>query len=66
MEISSTSRLVHRERKFFFVGLVRREIVYSVVADSLDDAWKQFLSSSRSDIPILSVIKTETEIYLAQ
>ncbi len=66
MEISSTSRLVHRERKFFFVGLLPREVVYSVVADSLDDAWKRFLSSSRSDIPILSVIKTETEIYLAQ
>ena len=66
MEVSTTSKLVHRERKFFFVGSLQREVVYSVVAESLDEAWKQFRSSSRSDIPILSVIKTETEIYLAQ
>ncbi len=66
MEVSTTSKLVHRERKCFFVGSLQREIVYSVVADSLDEAWSQFRSSNRSDIPIFSVIKTETEIYLAQ
>ncbi len=66
MKVSTTSKLVHRERKFFFVGSLQREVVYSVVADSLDEAWRQFRLSNRRNIPIFSVIKTETEIYLAQ
>jgi hypothetical protein len=58
------SRLVHRELKFFFVAADDRAVVFSVVADSLDDAWRSFRRSPRSHIPIFSVIKTETEIYL--
>jgi site-specific DNA-methyltransferase (adenine-specific) len=61
-----TSTLVHRERKYYFVGAIRREVVYSVVADSLEEAWKSFQSSPQQYEQILSVIKTETEIYLAQ
>jgi len=61
-----TSTLVHRERKYFFVGAHRREVVYSVVADSLEEAWKSFQSSPHQSEQILSVVKTETEIYLAQ
>ena len=61
-----TSRLVHRERKYFFVGAQRREVIYSVAADSLEEAWKNFESSPFQSEQILSVIKTETEIYLAQ
>ena len=61
-----TSRLVHGERKYFFVGAHRREVIFSVVADSLEEAWKQFESSPFQSEQILSVIKTETEIYLAQ
>ena len=61
-----TSRLVHRERKYFFVGAHRREVIFSVVAGSLEEAWKQFESSPFQSEQILSVIKTETEIYLAQ
>lgn len=62
---NGTSRLVHHEKKFFFVGSNERAVVFSTVADSLDDAWRSFHSSPRSHIPIFSVIKTETEIYVA-
>jgi len=62
---SSPSRLVHRELKFFFVGADERAVVFSVVADSMEDAWRSFRRSSRSHLAIFSVIKTETEIYLA-
>ena len=63
---ANSTALVHRERKFFFVGALERTVVYSVVADSLDDAWQRFRASPQSRLPIFSVIKTETEIYLAQ
>jgi site-specific DNA-methyltransferase (adenine-specific) len=66
LEMAPESRLVHRERKYFFVGAARRQVVYSVVADSLQEAWKSFQSSPHQDHDIFSVIKTETEIYLAQ
>ena len=66
VHMALTSKLVHRERKYFFVGACRREVVYSVVADSLEEAWKSFQSSPQRTDQILSVIKTETEIYLAQ
>jgi site-specific DNA-methyltransferase (adenine-specific) len=66
VQMTLTSKLVHRERKYYFVGAHRREVVHSVVADSLEEAWKSFQSSPRRSEQILSVIKTETEIYLAQ
>jgi site-specific DNA-methyltransferase (adenine-specific) len=66
VEMTLPSRLVHRELKYFFVGASHREIVYSVVAESLQEAWKSFQSSPRRNDNIFSVIKTETEIYLAQ
>ena len=66
VQMTLTSKLVHRERKYFFVGAHQREVVYSVVADSLEEAWKHFQSSPHQSEQILSVIKTETEIYLTQ
>jgi site-specific DNA-methyltransferase (adenine-specific) len=60
------SKLVHRERRFYFVGLYRREVIFSVTALSMDEAWRQFQSSGASKEEVFSVIKTETEIYLAQ
>jgi site-specific DNA-methyltransferase (adenine-specific) len=66
VDMAPTTQLVHRERKYFFVGAVRREVVYSVVADSLQEAWTSFRASSSQNLDIFSVIKTETEIYLAQ
>jgi site-specific DNA-methyltransferase (adenine-specific) len=64
--MAASSKLVHRERKCYFVGSFRREVVYSVVAASLEEAWKCFQSDSRGNEQIISIIKTETEIYLAQ
>jgi hypothetical protein len=66
VQFALTSKLVHRERKYFFVGAHQREVVYSVVAESLEEAWDSFRSSPHRSHEILSVIKTETEIYLAQ
>jgi site-specific DNA-methyltransferase (adenine-specific) len=64
--MAALSRLVHRERKYFFVGLHNRQVIYSVVAASMEEAWKLFQASSRSSEKVFTVIKTETEIYLAQ
>jgi site-specific DNA-methyltransferase (adenine-specific) len=60
------TRMVHKERNFFFVGSEKREVVFSTAAQSMEDAWTRFHASSRSTISIMFVIKTETEIYLAQ
>jgi site-specific DNA-methyltransferase (adenine-specific) len=57
--------LVQRETKFYFIGADPRRLVYSVTADSLDQAWTLFRTSPTASIPIFLVIKTETEIYLA-
>jgi len=60
------TRLVRRDRNFHFVGASQRDVVFSVTADDLSDAWTRFHSSATSKTEILFVIKTETEIYLAQ
>ncbi len=59
------TRLVHKERNFFFVGSEKREVVFSTAAQSMEEAWHLFHSSNCSKFSILFVIKTETEIYLA-
>ncbi len=65
-EMAPTAKLVHQERKYYFVGSFRREVIYTVIAPSIEEAWKEFLSSAHSKEEVISVIKTETEIYLAQ
>ncbi|HLW81216.1 MAG TPA: site-specific DNA-methyltransferase [Candidatus Acidoferrales bacterium] len=65
MSEAITNRLVHKERNFFFVGSDKREVVFSTAAQSMEEAWQRFHSSSRSTTAIMFVIKTETEIYLA-
>jgi len=60
------AKLVQQERKFYFIGTNQREVIYSVEAESLDDAWQKFRATNHSNKEILFVIKTETEIYLAQ
>jgi len=59
-------RLVRRERSFYFVGTFRREVVYSVAAETMEEAMRKFNSSTQAATEIMFVIKTETEIYLAQ
>ncbi|MBZ5539241.1 MAG: site-specific DNA-methyltransferase [Acidobacteriia bacterium] len=58
-------QLVQQERRFYFIGRSKREVIFTVLAESLDDAWQKFRASGRSDSDALFIIKTETEIYLA-
>ena len=60
------TKLVQRECRFYFIGLMRREVIFTVQAVSLDEAWQAFHRSPKSSESVFSVIKTETEIYLAQ
>ena len=64
-EMSAQAQLVQQERRFYFVGRTKREIIFSVLADSLDEARQKFRASGRADSDALFIIKTETEIYLA-
>jgi hypothetical protein len=66
MDAFNSGRLVRRERNYYFVGTFRREVIYSVVAEDMEDAVRKFHSSAQGTIEISFVIKTETEIYLAQ
>ena len=64
MDSSYSGKLVRRDRSFYFVGARRREVIYSVSAENMEEALQKFHSSPHSAIEILFVIKTETEIYL--
>jgi site-specific DNA-methyltransferase (adenine-specific) len=66
MTALNSSKLVRRERSFYFVGSCRREVVYSVAAENMEEALVKFRGSAQAALEILFVIKTETEIYLAQ
>jgi site-specific DNA-methyltransferase (adenine-specific) len=63
--VSSSVQLVQQERRFYFIGRTQREVIFSVIADSLDEARQKFRASGRPDSDALFIIKTETEIYLA-
>jgi hypothetical protein len=60
------TRLVRRDRNFHFVGANPRDVVFTVAADDMAEAWTRFRDSAVSATQVLFVIKTETEIYLAQ
>ena len=66
MGTPASGKLVRRERNYYFISLYRRDVIYSVSASTLEEAWQKFRSSPHSQIEILFVIKTETEIYLAE
>src|SRR5229473_2704306 len=53
------TRLVRRERSYYFVGTFRREVVYSVSAESMEEALQKFHSSAQAATEIMFVIKTE-------
>jgi site-specific DNA-methyltransferase (adenine-specific) len=63
--VLSPVQLVQQERRFYFIGRFKREVIFTVLADSLDEARQKFRASGRSDSDALFIIKTETEIYLA-
>lgn len=66
MDTLKPGRLVRTDRSFYFIGTFRREVVFSVVADDMEEAMRKFSASTQSGLEILLVVKTETEIYLAQ
>ena len=66
MDTLKPGRLLRTERSFYFIGTFRREVVFSVVADDIEEAMRKFSASTQSGLEILLVVKTETEIYLAQ
>jgi site-specific DNA-methyltransferase (adenine-specific) len=63
--MSAQPQLVQQERRFYFIGRADRRVIFSVLADSLEEARQKFLASGRSDSDALFIIKTETSIYLA-
>jgi site-specific DNA-methyltransferase (adenine-specific) len=58
-------QLVQQERRFYFIGRLKREVIFTVLADSLDEARQKFRASGRPDSDALFIIATETCIYLA-
>jgi hypothetical protein len=58
-------KLVHQERSYYFVGLHRREVIYSIRAATIEEAWQKFHDSREGGSEVIFVIKTETEVYLA-
>ena len=64
-EMSASLQLVQQERRFYFIGRADRHVIFTVLADSLDEARQKFRASGRPDSDALFIIKTETEIYLA-
>ena len=65
LRMSSQLQLVQQERRFYFIGRTDRRVIFSVLADSLDDARQKFRASGHPDSDALFIIKTETSIYLA-
>ncbi len=63
--MSPQPQLVQQERRFYFIGRTKREVIFTVLANSLDEARQKFRASGRSDSDALFIIKTETSIYLA-
>ena len=64
-EMSASLQLVQQERRFHFIGRNDRRIIFTVLAESLEDARQKFRASGHPDSDALFIIKTETEIYLA-
>jgi site-specific DNA-methyltransferase (adenine-specific) len=64
-QMSPPLQLVQQERRFYFIGRTHGEVIFSVLADSLDEARQKFRASGRPDSDALFIIKTETEIFLA-
>lgn len=63
--MSIVLKLVQQECRFHFIGRHNRTVIFSVLANTLDDALQQFRSHGHSDSDALFIIKTETQIFLA-
>ncbi|HEV2616853.1 MAG TPA: site-specific DNA-methyltransferase [Candidatus Acidoferrales bacterium] len=63
--MSNETKLVNQERRFYFVGRTNRQVIFTTLASSLENAWRDFRKSGKSESDALFIIKVETEIYLA-
>lgn len=63
--MSNETKLVTQERRFFFVGRTNRQVIFSTLASSLEEAQCKFRASGKAASDALFIIKVETEIYLA-
>ena len=66
MTTEARCKLVRTERSFYFIGANPREVIFSVAAKNLEEAWHAFHGSPTGKLIVLFVVKAETEIYLAQ
>ncbi len=64
-QMPASLQLVKQECRFHFIGRQNRVVIFSVLAQTLDDALQQFRSQGHSDSDALFIIKTETQIFLA-
>jgi hypothetical protein len=64
--MSTHLKLVQQECHFYFIGRSDRRVIFSAIADTLDEAQQKFRASGRPDSDALFIIKTQTEIFLAQ
>jgi hypothetical protein len=62
--MSPQLQLVQQERRFYFIGRTKRAILFTVQADSLDEARQKFRNAGNSDSDALFIVATETCIYL--
>src|SRR5712671_1309815 len=51
--MSPQPQLVQQERRFYFVGRTKREILFTIMADSIDEARQKFRSAGNSDYDAL-------------
>jgi len=58
-------QLVQQECRFYFIGKTQREVIFSAIAECLEEARQKFRASGHADADAIFIIKTETEIYMA-
>ena len=63
--VTQRLNLVQQDCRFHFVGESDRRIIFTVKADSIDDAREKFRASGHSDCDAIFIIKTQTEIFVA-
>jgi site-specific DNA-methyltransferase (adenine-specific) len=63
--MSAQFKLVHEEIRFYFIGQPKREVIFTTLAVSLEDAHQKFLASGKSRSDAFIIVKSQTEIYIA-
>jgi site-specific DNA-methyltransferase (adenine-specific) len=65
-DMPADSKLVFTECRFHFIGRSKRQVIFSVLATSLDRAWDAFRASDKSHEDAIFVVRTSTDIFLTQ